>query len=866
MLSQTITGEIRDSKNQLLPYANVYLKSENGSIAAYCYADNNAKYELKTNKIGKYTLNFSALNYQTYNVDIEITPESDILTVNALLTYAPIELKEVVLRSEKQINQKKDTIVFNAKSFATGNEKVVEDLLKKIPGLTVTNDGTIKVGNQEVEKIMIDGDDFFEKGYKLLTKNMPSAPIEKVELYQHYSNKKYLKNIEHSDKVALNLKLSEEAKRQWLGDIQAGYGVASENRHEIHGNLMNFGKKNKYYFITNVNNVGRDAIGDINHLIKPSKNNESSSVGDNENAMPVIAINDSKPELKEQRVNFNNAQMVSLNSIFTISEKAKLKTLFFVNNDRNHSYINGFESFIVHDIDFQNTAYTHAAKSNTAGFGKIDFTYDFSNSKMLEYSGRFNLSNQKNNRDVIFNNNFLDEKLHGKGQLFDQKVVFSNKLSDSKVLLLTGRFINEEMNQSYTTEPFLYPEIFMTEAQYSQQTALNKMQFAAVESHFLNRMKNKNVLEVQFGNQFRKDHLDTEFFLGNGNFFPNEYQNRFLYQTNDLYLNLKYRFTFKKVGLSTQFGAHQMLNKLENFDVSETQSPFFIKPKVAIDWNINKSNKVSATYAYAKTNATVLDNFTNYINTGFRSFQKGTNEFNQLANSSMNITHNFGDWSKRFFVNNYITYVKNHDFISTNSYVSKNFSQNEKILIHNRNFLSLSSNIEKYIKSFKTNLKVSIEGSQSNYKNSINGSGLREVKDTNLDYGITLRSGFRGFFNYHFGFTNTYNSIKTTIKNDYTNNVTFLDLHFMISKKIDFQIQTERYYFGSMEKQNNAYHFVDFEAKYTLKQKNIVLSLLGSNLTDTKKFKDYNITDISVSKTEYRLQPRYVLLKIDFQF
>jgi hypothetical protein len=59
---------------------------------------------------------------------------------------------------------------------------VVEDLLKRIPGLTVESDGTIKVGNQEVEKIMIEGDDFFERGYKLLTKNMPAKPIEKIEL------------------------------------------------------------------------------------------------------------------------------------------------------------------------------------------------------------------------------------------------------------------------------------------------------------------------------------------------------------------------------------------------------------------------------------------------------------------------------------------------------------------------------------------------------------------------------------------------------------------------------------------------------------------------------------------------------------
>ena len=61
-------------------------------------------------------------------------------------------------------------------AFAQGNEQVVEDILKKIPGLNIDANGTIKVGNQEVEKVMIEGDDFFEKGYKILTKNMPAHP------------------------------------------------------------------------------------------------------------------------------------------------------------------------------------------------------------------------------------------------------------------------------------------------------------------------------------------------------------------------------------------------------------------------------------------------------------------------------------------------------------------------------------------------------------------------------------------------------------------------------------------------------------------------------------------------------------------
>ena len=78
------------------------------------------------------------------------------------------DFAEIAVESlEKPIRVKNDTIVFNAKYFQTGDEQVVEDLLKKIPGISVDDNGTIKVGNQEIDKLMVDGDDFFEKGYKL---------------------------------------------------------------------------------------------------------------------------------------------------------------------------------------------------------------------------------------------------------------------------------------------------------------------------------------------------------------------------------------------------------------------------------------------------------------------------------------------------------------------------------------------------------------------------------------------------------------------------------------------------------------------------------------------------------------------------
>jgi outer membrane receptor protein involved in Fe transport len=96
--------------------------------------------------------------------------------------------------------------------------------------------------------------------------------------------------------------------------------------------------------------------------------------------------------------------------------------------------------------------------------------------------------------------------------------------------------------------------------------------------------------------------------------------------------------------------------------------------------------------------------------------------------------------------------------------------------------------------------------------------------------------------------------------------MTFLDLSFMLTNKFNFQIQTERYNFGNLDQQNSNYYFMDLEARYTVKENKLTFSLSGNNLFNTETFRNYSITDISITKTEYKLQPRYLLLKTEFRF
>jgi hypothetical protein len=864
---KTVSGKITNLANEAV-IATVLLKESSRTIS-FTISNNTGNYVLKINKTGDFQIVINALNYEPQVFDIQISSEDTNIEKHIQLLPNPVSLKEIVIKTLRPITVEEDKIIFDASSFAQGNEQVVEDLLKKIPGVNVGADGSIRVGNQEVEKVMIDGEDMFEKGYKILTKNMPVNPIDKIELLKRYSNNKHLKGIENSNKVALNLTLKEDFKRQWFGNAVGGYGLISENRYDFRANLMNFGKKNKYYFVTNLNNLGVDAVGDVNMLVRPFRFDEPGSIGDNQSANRLLGMVAGLPNLKQKRVNFNNAEMLSLNSIFTLSDKVKVKALGFLNTDENDFFRNSFESFAAGTTSFQNTEDFVGRKTKITGFGKLDLTYDITKNQTLEYTGKFNTTNEKNSSDLVFNADLLNERLNTNNQLFDQKIVFTNKYKDKKVFLLSGRYINEKTPQNYSANQFLFQDLFVANAKNTKQFSENSMQFAGIEGHLLDKKENGDLLELKGGGQFRLDHLNTRFKLGDDQTnlsVPDGYQNNLTFGTTDLYASIKYRFKINNFTLLTQSDFHQLFNRLENFDVSRNESPFFIIPKIGLDWKINEKNKIMTSYSHNTTNAGVLDVYSGFVQTGFRSLSKGLDDFNQLNSSSAILNYSYGSWGDKFFANSFLLYSKNNDFYSTNSTISQNYSQSEKIIIKDREFVSLSSSIDRYFKLIQSNLKVNLGASKTNFKNIVNNSNLREVKNFNADYGLELRSGFRGFFNYHIGSKWNYNQVKTTITNDFTDNMSFLDLSMQLNDNFNLQVQGERYFFGNLNKDSNKYYFLDIEARYVLKPNKLTFFLSGNNLLNTQTFKNYSVSDISISQTEYKLVPRYVLLKMEYRF
>ncbi len=166
-------------------------------------------------------------------------------------------LEEVVVRSKRPIETSGDTISFSPRYFKDGTERNVEDLLGKLPGISVdATTGTIKYQGREIKKILLDGDDLTGNNYKVLGKNLSADWLEGVEVVKRFNDKRLLRGIKQSDDIAINLKLNESAKAPIFG--KADIGVGMESKYRLKSEILSYLKKLKLFSIAETNNIGTD--------------------------------------------------------------------------------------------------------------------------------------------------------------------------------------------------------------------------------------------------------------------------------------------------------------------------------------------------------------------------------------------------------------------------------------------------------------------------------------------------------------------------------------------------------------------------------------------------------------------------------
>lgn len=240
----SITGILADSSNHktTLNYSTVSVyKVGDSLLTTYKLSDDKGTFKINNLQMGiKYRLVISAWQYGTYRKEIALTPGNPALNLGTIyLSTKANDLNEVNIVAERPpVIVRKDTIEFNAESFKTLPSAVVEDLLKKLPGVQIAEDGSIMVNGKAVSKILVDGKEFFGGDQQIATKNLPANIIDKVQVVDDKQAKRRDPDLTAAEiPQIINLKLKKAIKKGAFGKLYAGGGIK-----ELYqaGGLMNF--------------------------------------------------------------------------------------------------------------------------------------------------------------------------------------------------------------------------------------------------------------------------------------------------------------------------------------------------------------------------------------------------------------------------------------------------------------------------------------------------------------------------------------------------------------------------------------------------------------------------------------------------
>lgn len=278
--SFTVSMKLSDAKTDApvgFATASVTVKGEKSPVK-YVLADSNGKAVLQKVRKGTYVLRAELMGYVTYEQEIKVEGNLDLGVIKMKEDVKLLDAASVSAVGNPII-VKKDTVEYNASSFKTSDNDMLEDLLKKLPGVEVNSDGSITANGETIKKITIDGKTFFLDDPQLASKNLPAKIIEKVKVVEKKSDQAMFTGIDDGqEETIIDLSIMKGMMNGWFGNVMAGgghdvpdkgfyndeHGFMDEGwRYQGAAIVGNFKEDSQLSVILNANNTNNRGFNDL---------------------------------------------------------------------------------------------------------------------------------------------------------------------------------------------------------------------------------------------------------------------------------------------------------------------------------------------------------------------------------------------------------------------------------------------------------------------------------------------------------------------------------------------------------------------------------------------------------------------------
>ncbi len=257
----TIQGKLYDSAfvDNLVDATVTVLHATDTSVISYTLADAKGEFKLKNIAVGNYRLMISYQGYATKYIKFNIKADSANVQLGTVYMSRKDNMLQEVIVEAPPIVVKKDTVEFRADAFKTKPNSTAEDLLKKLPGVQVDKDGNVKAQGEDIQKVYVDGKEFFGTDPKMATKNITADMIESVQVYDDMSDQaKFTRIDDGSRSKTINIKLKKDKRKGYFGRFSAGIG--DNDRYTVSGMFNRFDNDRRISILGGSNNLNKSSF------------------------------------------------------------------------------------------------------------------------------------------------------------------------------------------------------------------------------------------------------------------------------------------------------------------------------------------------------------------------------------------------------------------------------------------------------------------------------------------------------------------------------------------------------------------------------------------------------------------------------
>ena len=317
--SSSIHGIVFDTASKKgLAYATISLvNSKDSTLINFTRADSSGKFMLKNISKGSYLLSASYVGFIPVwqNFQLKDVESLDMGLIN--LTDIKNASSVTVTAKRAPVVMNNDTLEFNTENFKTQPNAVVEDLLKKLPGVTIDADGTVRVNGQKINRVLVNGKEFFTGDPKLATKNLDADAVDKVQVFDKKSDRAQFTGVDDGQsEKAINLKLKKDRNKSLFGKVSAGVG--NDGKYDGQTNINKFNGDQQLSALGMANNTNRQGFsindvlnftGELSRGMKSGGNITIRTNGGEDNALPISGMGQNQQGVANTLaggVNFND--------------------------------------------------------------------------------------------------------------------------------------------------------------------------------------------------------------------------------------------------------------------------------------------------------------------------------------------------------------------------------------------------------------------------------------------------------------------------------------------------------------------------------------------------------------------------------